>query len=186
MPARVLGTTVGAVTVPLEYRALADRFEAIRDATGRTSDSLVPRAIMRGIAAGTARSPALRRTDPMKSHQQRSLWGRLVDEAAARPAARGGWGSIGPPRVAKRGRMRPAHRSAYGRPRLSLSLRRRPALLRLANWTAPRLARIRSSPNCRRPKRRNWPGTPPTMVERQDTFLRGARLAFGLAKPALR
>lgn len=85
MPARVLGTTVGAVTVPLEYRALADRFEAIRDATGRTSDSLVPRSIMRGIAAGTARSPALRRTDPMKSHQQRSLWGRLADEAAARP-----------------------------------------------------------------------------------------------------
>ncbi|MED6327710.1 MAG: hypothetical protein VYD46_01670 [Actinomycetota bacterium] len=73
------------MTVPLEYRALADRFEAIRDATGRTSDSLVPRSIMRGIAAGTARSPALRRTDPIKSHQQRSLWGRLADEAAARP-----------------------------------------------------------------------------------------------------
>jgi len=73
------------VTVPLEYRALADRFEAIRAKAGRTPDALVPRSIMRGIAAGLSREPSLRRVDPMKSHQQRSLWGRLADEAAARP-----------------------------------------------------------------------------------------------------
>lgn len=79
------GTTVGAVTVPLEYRALVDRFEAICAEADRTPDALVPRSIMRGIAAGLSRAPSLRRTDPMKSHQQRSLWGRLVDEAAARP-----------------------------------------------------------------------------------------------------
>lgn len=70
---------------PLEYGALASRFEAIRDDAGRTPDSLVPRSIMRGIAAGLSRAPSLRRTDPLTSHQQRSLWARLADEATARP-----------------------------------------------------------------------------------------------------
>lgn len=70
---------------PLEYGALASRFEAIQADAGRTPGSLVPRSIMRGIAAGLSRAPSLRRTDPLKSHQQRSLWARLADEATARP-----------------------------------------------------------------------------------------------------
>lgn len=64
---------------------MADRFESIRDGAGRTPDSLVPRSIMRGIAAGVSQAPSLRKSNPMKSHQQRSLWARLADEAAARP-----------------------------------------------------------------------------------------------------
>ena len=94
---RLVGSTVPEVTTPtdedsrgpgqepLEYGALASRFEAIQGETGRTPDSLVPRSIMRGIAAGLSRAPSLRRTDPLKSHQQRSLWARLADEATARP-----------------------------------------------------------------------------------------------------
>ncbi len=70
---------------PLEYGALTSRFEVIRADADRTPDSLVPRSIMRGIAAGLSRAPSLRRTDPLKSHQQRSLWARLADEATARP-----------------------------------------------------------------------------------------------------
>ena len=94
---RLLGSTVLEVTTPtdedprgpgqepLEYGALASRFEAIQGETGRTPDSLVPRSIMRGIAAGLSRAPSLRRIDPLKSYQQRSLWARLADEATARP-----------------------------------------------------------------------------------------------------
>ena len=70
---------------PLEYGALASRFEVIHGEAARTPDSLVPRSIMRGIAAGLSRAPSLRRTDPLKSHQQRSLWARLADAAPARP-----------------------------------------------------------------------------------------------------
>ncbi|MDG2428198.1 MAG: hypothetical protein P8M16_07190 [Acidimicrobiales bacterium] len=70
---------------PLEYGALVARFEKICEDAGRTPYSLVPRSIMRGIAAGLSRAPSIRRTDPLKSHQQRSLWARLADEATARP-----------------------------------------------------------------------------------------------------
>ena len=70
---------------PSEFDTVATRFEAIRADSDRTPDALVPRSIMRGIAAGLSRAPTLRRTNPLKSRQQRDLWGRLADEATARP-----------------------------------------------------------------------------------------------------
>jgi len=85
VPAPVDDDPRGPGQEPLEYGALASRFEVIREAADRSPDSLVPRSIMRGIAAGLSRAPGIRRTDPLKSHQQRSLWARLVDEATARP-----------------------------------------------------------------------------------------------------
>ena len=73
------------MTSPAEFDTVTARFEAIRAESGRTQDALVPRSIMRGIAAGISRAPTLRRTNPLKSHQQRDLWGQLADEATARP-----------------------------------------------------------------------------------------------------
>ncbi len=70
---------------PSEFDTVAARFEAIRADADRTPDALVPRSIMRAIAAGLSRAPTLRRTNPLKSRQQRDLWGRLADEATARP-----------------------------------------------------------------------------------------------------
>ena len=70
---------------PSEFDTVAARFEAIRADSDRTPDALVPRSIMRAIAAGLSRAPTLRRTNPLKSRQQRDLWGRLADEATARP-----------------------------------------------------------------------------------------------------
>ena len=68
---------------PSEFDTVAARFEAIRADSDRTPDALVPRSIMRAIAAGLSRAPTLRRTNPLKSRQQRDLWGRLADEATA-------------------------------------------------------------------------------------------------------
>ena len=73
------------MTSPPEFDTVAARFEAIRAESGRMQDALVPRSIMRGIAAGISRAPTLRRTNPLKSRQQRDLWGQLADEATARP-----------------------------------------------------------------------------------------------------
>ncbi len=73
------------MTSPAEFDTVTARFEVIRAESGRTQDALVPRSIMRGIAAGISRAPTLRRTNPLKSRQQRDLWGQLADEATARP-----------------------------------------------------------------------------------------------------
>ena len=70
---------------PAEFDTVTARFEVIRAESGRTQDALVPRSIMRGIAAGISRAPTLKRTNPLKSRQQRNLWGQLADEATARP-----------------------------------------------------------------------------------------------------
>jgi hypothetical protein len=55
------------MTSTSEFDAVAARFEAIRADSGRTPDALVPRPIMRAIAAGLSRASALRRTNPLKS-----------------------------------------------------------------------------------------------------------------------
>ena len=73
------------MTSPAEFDTVTARFEVIRAESGRTQDALVPRSIMRGIAAGISRAPTLKRTNPLKSRQQRNLWGQLADEATARP-----------------------------------------------------------------------------------------------------
>ena len=81
----VIGGTVFPMSTPAPFQAHAAHFEAIREATGKSPDALVPRSIMRGIAAGCSRAPGLRRSNPLKSRQQRALWAHLVDEATARP-----------------------------------------------------------------------------------------------------
>ena len=81
----VIGGTVFPMNTPVSFQAQAARFEAIREATSKSPDALVPRSIMRGIAAGCSRAPDLRRSNPLKSRQQRTLWAHLVDEATARP-----------------------------------------------------------------------------------------------------
>lgn len=55
------------MTSPSEFDAVAARFEAIRADSGRPPDALVPRSIMRAIAAGLSRAQTLRRTNPLKS-----------------------------------------------------------------------------------------------------------------------